>query len=224
MYLNQVLKRSDGRILLWDIRSSKSCLKCFDYEKTVNSKQKHTSVSAITSKAVAHCGPIIGLAYTSDGNHVVSLGKDNALRLWDASSGLNTLVNYGKVPLNSAVAESCMQISCTDMCSPNYVFVPSGSNLLMYNILEGDLNRTFKAHFDSLNCCIYNQALKEIYTGSKDRNILIWRTDRDVSETETSTSLCQQNSTYSLMSSTGRGNTDTPGTSEGRDNWSDDED
>ena len=99
---------SDGRICIWDIRSSKSCLFNFDYEKTLNTNTKKTlkTTSFSGSKAIAHHGPILGLTYTHDGHHLVSLGRDNHLMLWNSFSGTNTLTNYGKVPCDQAPVES----------------------------------------------------------------------------------------------------------------------
>jgi WD40 repeat protein len=84
-----------------------------DYERS-DAQEKLKYASNLNSKCVAHTGPVIGLSYTADGRYLISLGKDNALRLWNASNGANTLMNYGKVPLNSAVAETNLQISTTE--------------------------------------------------------------------------------------------------------------
>jgi DNA excision repair protein ERCC-8 len=188
----------------------------FDYEKTINLNKKS---GASSSKALAHTGPIIGLAYTNNGHRIISLGKDNSLRLWDSISGLNTLVNYGKAPLNSAVAEACLQISTIDMCNPNYVFIPGGNNLLMYSILDGELVQTFKGHYEAINCCLYNSALNEVYTGSKDRNVLIWSNEKDPNELVSEKIDDFQSNPYSVLSSTGRNSAKRPRA----DNWSDDE-
>jgi hypothetical protein len=72
------------------------------------------------------------------------LGKDNRLQLWNADNGLNTITNYGKVPLNLAVAEASLQMSCTEFCLERYIYVPSNNNMLMYNIHEGTLKSTYK--------------------------------------------------------------------------------
>ena len=193
-----------------------------DYAKT---KLKHKSTASNSmnqnsSSSTAHAGPIIGLSYTQDGNHLISLGKDNTLRLWDSHNGLNTQVNYGRVPLSSVVAETCLQISCTELCDPNFVFVPSGNNLLMYDIFKGEMKQAFKGHFDSVNCSLYNSVQHEIYTGSKDRNILVWSTEPSSIKARTSKTKAGQGSQsiYSVFSSSNRS-----GQSEGRDNWSDED-
>jgi DNA excision repair protein ERCC-8 len=216
--------RSDGKLAIWDIRAAKSCLMFLDYEKTkLKHKRGSTASSAAQSSgsSIAHSGPIIGLTYTQDGNHLISLGKDNTLRLWDSHNGLNTQVNYGRVPLSSAVAETCLQVSCTELCDPNSVFVPSGNNLLMYDIFNGEMKQTFKGHFDSVNCSFYNSMQHEIYTGSKDRNILVWSTEPSVSKTRSSIKSKAGHGSkriYSVFSSSNRG-----GQGEGEDAWSEED-
>ena len=166
---------------------------------------------------MAHTGSIIGLTYTNDGNHLISLGKDNAIRLWDSYNGLNTLVNYGKINVSSTVAETCIQISCTEMCSSNCVIVPSEDKLIVYDILNGEERHKLKAHFDSINCCIYNPVLREIYSGSKDKNILIWNSEID--DTKTSNIISKPgNNLYSLLANTGQ-----TSMFANRDDWSDED-
>lgn len=41
----------------------------------------------------AHNGSVNGLSFTSDGLYLASFGSDNAMRLWNAYTGKNTLVS-----------------------------------------------------------------------------------------------------------------------------------
>lgn len=212
------IKSLDGRIGLWDMRSSKSCLMYLDSER---SNSKTNISSSLSRSATAHSGAIVSLTYTPDYNHILSLGKDNKLRLWDASNGRNTLVNYGRVPLSTGqnhTTETCIQMSCSDESA----FVPSGAHLLMFGIYDGVSRKTLKGHFEPVTCCVYNSVLNEVYTGSRDRNILIWDTQKDLKlgedekKAETSSA-----GVYSVLSSTGRSTAAATATSQ--DNWSDDE-
>lgn len=40
----------------------------------------------------AHNGKVNGLCFTSDGLHLLTVGTDNRMRLWNSSNGENTLV------------------------------------------------------------------------------------------------------------------------------------
>ncbi len=42
----------------------------------------------------AHSGEVNGLCFSSDGLFLASFGSDNAVRLWDTFTGMNTLVNF----------------------------------------------------------------------------------------------------------------------------------
>ncbi|OXB72699.1 UNVERIFIED_CONTAM: hypothetical protein H355_003631 [Colinus virginianus] len=42
----------------------------------------------------AHNGRVNGLCYTSDGLHLLTVGTDDRMRLWNSSTGENTLVSY----------------------------------------------------------------------------------------------------------------------------------
>jgi WD40 repeat protein len=42
----------------------------------------------------AHDGDVNGLEFTSDGLHLVSIGHDDKMRVWDLETGLNTLVSW----------------------------------------------------------------------------------------------------------------------------------
>lgn len=196
----------------------------FDHERTINLNQKNHSWNS--NKSLAHTGPVVSLIYTTNGHRILSLGKDNSIRLWDSSNGLNTLVNYGKIPLNATIADACLQMSATEMCNPNYAFIPGANNMLMYNILDGDLVKSYKGHFESTNCCLFNSALNEVYSGSKDRNILIWSKDSDpVPDIDDFKPVSTfQNVSYSYLSNTGRDSTTESLPKRTRtDNWSDDE-
>ena len=116
-------------------------------------------------------------------------------------------MNYGKIPLNGAVAEMCLQVSVTEGTYPNYALIPSGNNLLMYDIMEGSLKRSFKGHFESVNCCKYNPVLCEFYTGSKDRNILVWSPEKQQNLSESRANFRSNSlpkNAYSIFSSNAR--------------------
>lgn len=84
----------------------------------------------------------------------------------------------------------------------------------MYNIFDGTLKQTYKGHFESINCCSYNPILNEIYTGSKDRNILLWSVEK-----QETLSIKPMNSFTSNNNPFLNTNNKRP-----RDNWSDEED
>ena len=119
----------------------------------------------------AHHGAINGLTYTTDGLHLISCGTDNCIRLWDATSGKNCLINYGKIPNDT---KKLVQLSVSTGCSPDVLFVPNRSNIDLFDIYTGEKIDRLKGHYNAVNCCKYHESTQNLYSGGNDRNILIW--------------------------------------------------
>lgn len=64
----------------------------------------------------AHNGRVNGLCYTSDGLHLLTVGTDDRMRLWNSSTGENTLVSY-----QESSVRFCSDIKITvNFCSCHY--------------------------------------------------------------------------------------------------------
>ncbi|XP_068782202.1 DNA excision repair protein ERCC-8-like isoform X3 [Struthio camelus] len=183
---------ADGRVKLWDVRRASGCLTTLDQHN--GEKSKASSEAANT----AHNGRVNGLCYTNDGLHLLTVGTDDRMRLWNSSTGENTLVNYGKV-YNESRKGLKFTISCG--CNPEFAFVPYGSTIAVYTIFSGELITMLRGHYNTVDCCVFqpnfqllsdvsyekqefDSRLKayenisihfhELYSGSKDCNILAW--------------------------------------------------
>ncbi|XP_054343819.1 DNA excision repair protein ERCC-8 isoform X3 [Pongo pygmaeus] len=78
---------ADSRVKLWDVRRASGCLITLDQH---NGKKSQ----AVESANTAHNGKVNGLCFTSDGLHLLTLGTDDRMRLWNSSNGENTLELY----------------------------------------------------------------------------------------------------------------------------------
>ncbi|XP_057350929.1 DNA excision repair protein ERCC-8 isoform X4 [Manis pentadactyla] len=78
---------ADSRVKLWDVRRASGCLITLDQ---YNGKKSQ----AVESANTAHNGKVNGLCFTTDGLHLLTVGTDNRMRLWNSSSGENTLELY----------------------------------------------------------------------------------------------------------------------------------
>lgn len=167
--------RKDGKVILWDIRKARSC--CFMFDRhNVQTSANPASVNT------AHDGAVNSLCILPDGNHFLSFGTDDCVRLWNIETGRNLLCNYGKVSNSS---KKNLTIACTD----SFAFVPSGKNVFILDIFGGFQVKTLRAHLDQVNCCIYKSDSQELISGSKDRTILHWSSkgghpDQNLDETE----------------------------------------
>ncbi|XP_061474747.1 DNA excision repair protein ERCC-8 isoform X4 [Rhineura floridana] len=79
---------ADSRVKLWDVRRASACLISLDQHNG-----KKSEVFGETAKT-AHNGRVNGLCFTSDGLHLLTFGTDDRIRLWNSSSGENTLELY----------------------------------------------------------------------------------------------------------------------------------
>uniref|UniRef100_A0A0D9YR07 Uncharacterized protein n=1 Tax=Oryza glumipatula TaxID=40148 RepID=A0A0D9YR07_9ORYZ len=96
-------------------------------------------------------------------------GSDSRLRLWDIDSGCNTLVNFEAMRLQTSKP---LQLAVTE--DPSLVFIPCMASIKAYNLWSGMTFQTFRGHYEPVNCCYYSAQEQELYTGSNDRQILVW--------------------------------------------------
>ncbi|PRW58966.1 DNA excision repair ERCC-8-like isoform B [Chlorella sorokiniana] len=124
----------------------------------------------VTKYSTAHTGSITGVVPTPDGLHWLSAGTDDRVRLWDAATYKHRLVHY---PGAFNRASRARQLAVSDDSST--LFHPSGSVVQMFDVQSGRLVRTLGGgHFDTINCCKWNPAAEELYSGSSDSNIVVW--------------------------------------------------
>ncbi|XP_039850056.1 WD repeat-containing protein ATCSA-1-like isoform X3 [Panicum virgatum] len=116
----------------------------------------HPGLSSSQNRATSHYGAVTGLRTTKDGMYLLS-------------SGCNTLVNFEAMRLQTGKP---LQLAVTE--DPSLVFVPCMASIKAYNLWSGTTFRTFRGHYELVNCCYYSEQDQELYTGSNDRQILVW--------------------------------------------------
>ena len=120
----------------------------------------------------AHSGHVNGVCFTPDGLHVVTFGTDHTLRIWSTATGQNTMVNFGRVTNES---KRSVKITISGGSKPQLVFVPSVSDILIYDLVSGTKVSTLRGHYNQVNCCTFHHAYHDLYSCGNDRNILIWK-------------------------------------------------
>lgn len=159
----------DNKIILWDVRAAKSCLKVLDQHNGKGRSSKENS-----DNHTAHDGYVNGLCFTSDGLYLLSLGTDNKMRLWNTYNGKNERVNFGSI---SNETKKCVQFDVAKISNPRLVYVPSDGNIFVYETETGVKVSTLSGHYNCVNCCVYHPHFHELYSGGNDRNVLIWTAD-----------------------------------------------
>ncbi|CAM8917765.1 unnamed protein product [Rhodiola kirilowii] len=129
----------------------------------------HPGLLSTQDHATAHYGAVTGLKVTEDGMYLLSAGSDSRLRLWDIESGRNTLVNYETARLQGTKPT---QLAVTQDSS--LVYVPCMNSVKAFDFWSGRTFKTFRGHYESVNCCCFNFHDQELYTGGNDRQILVW--------------------------------------------------
>ena len=154
----------DNRVLLWDVRKAVGSILSLD---------QHNGKGASRSSAIntAHNGHVNGISFSPNGLHLLTYGTDDRLRLWDTFTGKNTLVNFGRVHNPSQKAIKLCQSSGT---SNEVAFVPSGSNIEVFEVVSGKRVVTLSGHFNNVNCCIFHQHFQALFSGANDTNLLVW--------------------------------------------------
>ncbi|XP_043545294.1 DNA excision repair protein ERCC-8 isoform X3 [Chiloscyllium plagiosum] len=165
----------DKTLKIWDTNRLLPA-EVFSFEGTVYCHHmspiatKHCLIAANT----AHNGRVNGLCFTSDGLHLLTIGTDDRMRLWNSSTGHNTLVNYGRV---SNESRKGLKFTVSTGCSPDFAFVPVDSCIAVYDIYSGQLLTELRGHYNYVNCCTIQSDFQELYSGGSDVNILAWIPD-----------------------------------------------
>ncbi|XP_033020627.1 DNA excision repair protein ERCC-8 isoform X1 [Lacerta agilis] len=166
---------ADSRVKLWDVRRASACLITLDQHNGEKSKASSEAVPGVVhiflTENTAHNGRVNGLCFTNDGLHLLTFGTDDRMRLWNSSSGENTLVNYGKVCNESRKG---LKFTVSHGCSPEFAFVPYSSTIAVYTIYSGNRMAMLGGHYSSVDCCVFQPNFQELYSGGRDGNILAW--------------------------------------------------
>ena len=91
---------ADGGARVWDVRMGRGCLGVLDLEDEVGILHGRGSRGSDN----AHVGPCNGVAWTPDGEEIVTVGHDERIRVWEAGTGRNTLVHFGAGVRNRRMA------------------------------------------------------------------------------------------------------------------------
>ena len=204
-------RRIDGRVLFTDIRSSRAHYLSLDRDNIFTDNAAAQSRS--TSTAVAHHLGIKSLQFFPDNAHLLTVGGDDLMYLWNVDTGQRSLVNYGPLAMNNIriITMACAQMRHDR--TKSVVYVPCGKSIRIYDVLSGQRLATLTGHLTRVSTCIYNSTVVELYTCSDD--ILVWAAMKKQHE-DYEMSIKERNQQHGMNKSLGQ--------ILNRDQWSDDED
>jgi WD40 repeat protein len=166
-----------------------------------------------TVSSVAHHRGVKSLEFLPDSSHLLTIGADNLMYLWNVDNGQRLLVNYGTI---SSENIRIITLACAQMKhdrTKSLVYVPCGKSIRVYDIFSGQRLTTLNGHLMPVSTCVYNRLSIELYSCSDD--ILVWAAVK------------KQQDDYELSIRNSERRFDTArsiGQILNRDQWSDDED
>lgn len=104
----------------------------------------------------------------------MTTGQDEKARLWDAQTGRHCLVNYADIE-NRFKRRVDFALSTTS--ARTLLLHPQHNHIGMYDVLSGQKLRVLRGHFSQVLCAAYHPHREEMFSGSNDREILVWLPD-----------------------------------------------
>lgn len=134
---------TDGVIRLWDIRRSANSLGVLDAEDSIGiaGYDGRGTGARRRERGKAHRGAVNGLTWTDDGQHLVSVGHDERMRVWDMTAGANTLANFGPALKNSTLTPLYPVVAPAHLNAPGQatIYYPNPKEILAFDLYAGSI-------------------------------------------------------------------------------------
>jgi WD40 repeat protein len=175
---------ADSAIIMWDLGSGRKARTLLGHEGVVRAlvfspDGRHiASASSVdstiriwdagTGKQLRSFGAagVESLSYSPDGRHIASGSMDNAIRLWEAETGVETLTLAGR----SSWARSAAY-------SPDGRYIAMGSTDRTIHVWEAGTGRkllTLAGHTATVRSVAYSPDSKRIVSGGADSSVRVW--------------------------------------------------
>eukprot|EP00163_Fabomonas_tropica_P032924 TRINITY_DN8452_c0_g2_i2.p1 TRINITY_DN8452_c0_g2~~TRINITY_DN8452_c0_g2_i2.p1 ORF type:complete len:507 (+),score=59.14 TRINITY_DN8452_c0_g2_i2:1405-2925(+) len=122
----------------------------------------------------AHDSTVTDVLYTQDGRHIVSCGRDKRIRMWDSSTGANTLVNF---PKTTASKRGRLAVSHTGEC----LYASKGNDVVIYSLTTGEELSRLRAHHNTISALAPSRGIPHgtgmtsvLFSASIDGRMMIW--------------------------------------------------
>jgi WD40 repeat protein len=116
-----------------------------------------------------HTSSVFSVAFSPDGQFLVSGSRDQSVRLWNIDSGEQVRVLKGHTDRVSSVA-----------FSPDGQFLVSGSrdkSVRLWNIDSGEQVQVFNGHTDKVTSVAFSPNGQFLVSGSGDKSVRLWNID-----------------------------------------------
>jgi DNA excision repair protein ERCC-8 len=134
---------TNGCCRLWDIRRSASSLGVLDAEDSVGiaGYDGRGTGARRRERGKAHSGSINGVIWSEDGEYLVTVGHDERMRVWDMTTGANTLANFGPALKNThnTLLRPLMAPAYLSPAGDSMLFYPNPGEILSFDMHSGTL-------------------------------------------------------------------------------------
>ena len=114
---------------------------------------------------------MVGLTWSQCGRYLLSLGGDQSIRRWDSITGRNSRTTF---PRLSGVGKHPVDLVVTSGGDRDSLFVGEKAAVRVFDIETGREGRRLTGHYSTVTCLAYSQDRLELYSGGRDKHILLW--------------------------------------------------
>jgi len=168
----------DHKIMLWDVRQSKSYLCTLDYNNVRFKRSKDLKLSG-----ESHQGGIHGLEFSSCGRYLYSCGGDRRIRKWDVLTKKNMKTKFPELSTKHDGHTDMKNITGGQV---DLLFVPELHNISVFHTTTGALLSGLVGHYSTVYTLAYSARDTVLYSGGRDRFILGWDPPIQISAAEAS--------------------------------------
>ena len=164
--LGQIGEGEEGKMFAAALSPDNSLLAIGGWYKNDEIRLFDFRTGEISALLKGHKNVVDGLAFSSDGNRLISGCKDDTARIWDVRTQKTLHVLKGH-----------MEDIYTVTYSPDGTMVVTGGNddnLRLWNAHSGSLIKTLKGHTGNVRNVAYTPDGKYILSGSLDKTIRLW--------------------------------------------------
>lgn len=134
---------TDGGVRVWDVRRSASSLGVLDMEDSIGiaGYDGLGTGARRRERGRAHNGAVNGIVWSEDGRYLISAGHDERMRVWDMTTGANTLANFGPGLKNATMMPLLPVLAPKELvrAGQEVVFFPNPKEIAAFDLHRGKL-------------------------------------------------------------------------------------